>query len=240
MTTKREKKADYKFFFRCIINAVKLVSGEIYRPNCLVADAAGAITKGFMSAMGYNSVEEFKRVVCYQHVSRNIDKHIGSINKEARVQIKDDVLEMQASQSTAIFNTVSRLFLDKWSIQPEFCKYFKKVWLELSRSGWYQGFATAIPDHNNSNEADNRYIKEDQDRKRLGLIQFLNHACDNLVHGWSKRRAASSCHDEPFLISPVLELKDWANAWKWSSLDKKRKKARLKIKTFFFKYDKIF
>ncbi len=59
------------------------------------------------------------------------------------------------------------------------------MWLCSKRSGCYQGYASAIPDHNNSNESDNRYIKEDQDRKRLGLIQFLNHAANSLVHEWS-------------------------------------------------------
>ncbi len=32
--------------------------------------------------------------------------------------------------------------------------------------------------------------------------------------------AVSSCQYVPFLTNPVLELKDWTNAWKWSSLDK--------------------
>ena len=49
----------------------------------------------------------------------------------------------------------------------------RKLLKELEKNGWYQGYTSAIPDHNNSNEADNRYIKEDQGRKRLGLIQFL-------------------------------------------------------------------
>ena len=53
----------------------------------------------------------------------------------------------------------------------QFPLYFKKVWLSPKRRGWYEGFLSAIPNHNNYNEADNRYIKEDQDRKRLGLIQ---------------------------------------------------------------------
>ena len=82
------------------------------------------------------------------------------------------------------------------------------MWLNQERVGWYQVFVVGIPDHSNSNESDNRYIKEDQDRKRLGLIQFLNHTCENLVHGWSKRRSTSSFNYIQFQTHPQLALKD--------------------------------
>jgi len=98
--------------------------------------------------------------------------------------------------------------------------YFEKIWLRPAYSGWYQGFAKNIPDHNNSNEADNRYTKEDQGRKRLGLIQFLNHCETNLISGWSKRRAEGSYDLVKFHETPQLSLKDWTNAWQWSSLNK--------------------
>ena len=81
-----------------------------------------------------------------------------------------------------LFDNAVSLFLLKWEKEVNFLAYFKKMWLKDKRTGWYQGFAKAIPDHNNNNESDNRYIKEDQDRKRLGLIQFLNHAEANLVY----------------------------------------------------------
>jgi len=153
-------------------------------------------------------------------VKRNVDKHLGSICKETKVEIKDDVSSLQASQSSRIFKKAAELFLIKWKKEAAFIKYFEKMWLAPERVGWYQGFASAIPDHNNNNEADNRYIKEDQDRKRLGLIQFLNHACDNLIRGWSKRREAASFNYIQFHTHPQLELKDWTNAWQWSSLEK--------------------
>jgi len=64
-----------------------------------------------------------------------------------------------------------------------------KTWLKPTTCGWYQGFSKGVPDHNNANENDSKYTKECQDRKRLGLIQFLNHAENNLVSDWSKRRS---------------------------------------------------
>ena len=96
---------------------------------------------------------------------------------------------LQACQSPEIFSKVSSLFKLKWKKEETFLAYFEKIWLRPAYSGWYQGFAKNIPDHNNSNEADNRYTKEDQGRKRLGLIQFLNHCETNIISGWSKRRA---------------------------------------------------
>jgi hypothetical protein len=88
MTTKREKKADYEFFFKGVSKAVKQVTGEDYKPNCLVADAASSISNGFLNAYFYKDHSDFKRVVCYQHVKRNVDKHTTLIEKEKRAKIK--------------------------------------------------------------------------------------------------------------------------------------------------------
>ena len=213
MTTKREKTKDYEFFFKAVSKAVKQCTGEDYKPDCLVADAAGSITEGFMQAMEYDSIDDFSRVVCFQHVKRNVDKHLSSTEKSIREKIKVDFLILQASQSKDLFKKACELFESKWKEKTVFMKYFKKVWLSPKRSGWYQGYAVAIPDHNNNNEADNRYIKEDQDRKRLGLIQFLNHAASNLVSGWSKRRRPESYEYIEFHTKPQLSLKEWTDAW---------------------------
>ena len=88
MTTKREKKSDYEFFFKAVAKAVEQVTNEVYKPICLVADAASAISNGFMSAYCYKKASDFKRVVCYQHVRRNVDKHLGLMDKEDKVKIK--------------------------------------------------------------------------------------------------------------------------------------------------------
>jgi len=162
MTTKREKKRDYEFFFKSLKKAVSQCCGVEYSPKTLVADAAGAITKGFMRAFGYNFHREFTRVVCWQHVKRNIEKHLVLVvNKEARDEIRHDIRVIQACQSKEIFDSVVSLLRKKWeTVEPTFFKYLAKMWLSSERSGWYQGFTTAIPDHNNNNEADNRYIKE--------------------------------------------------------------------------------
>ncbi len=87
MTTKREKKRDYEFFFKAIAKAVEQVTGQVYKPNCLVADAASEITNGFKNAFS-DKASDFKRVVCYQHVKRNVEKHLGLMSKETKADIK--------------------------------------------------------------------------------------------------------------------------------------------------------
>ena len=93
------------------------------------------------------------------------------------------------------------------------------MWLTSKRSGWYQDFTTAVQYYNN-NKSDNRYIKEDQDRKRLGLIQFLNHATTTLMREWSMRRRPDSFTYVEFHSQPQFKLPHWTNSWKWSSLGK--------------------
>ena len=117
--------------------------------------------------------------------------------KEDRPIIKQDINILQECGSNEIFDVASELFLKKWSREQEFVKYFKKQWLDKN-SGWFQGYAIGIPDHNNANEADNRYIKEGQDRKRLGIIQFMNHAETTLLHSWSSCRSIDSYSFKPF------------------------------------------
>ena len=72
MTTKKEKAKDCEFFFRAIAKAVKACTREGYKPNCLVADAAGAVINGFKNSFDYTDQDEYDS---YQHVKRNIDLH---------------------------------------------------------------------------------------------------------------------------------------------------------------------
>ena len=70
-----------------VIKAVKH-----YKADCLVADVAESITEGFKQAMGYDSIDDFSRVVCFQHAKRNVDKHLTSIEKSIKEKIKVDFL----------------------------------------------------------------------------------------------------------------------------------------------------
>ncbi len=55
MPTKSEKSKDYKFFFSSVKKAVKQCMGIEYRPTILVADAAGAISRGLL-LQSYNRI----------------------------------------------------------------------------------------------------------------------------------------------------------------------------------------
>ena len=52
------------------------INKVVYRPSCLIADAAGAITNGFMAAFNYGSIEDFwaKNYVCHHVVGLAVFK----------------------------------------------------------------------------------------------------------------------------------------------------------------------
>ena len=107
MTTRREKKEDYDFFF----------------------------TNGFMSAFNYGSIEDFVRVICWQHVKRNLEKRLPLIKKEDRDELKGDVHILQQCQSKKLFDNAVSLFLLKWEKEVNFLAYFEKMWLKDKRTG---------------------------------------------------------------------------------------------------------
>jgi hypothetical protein len=42
----------------------------VYTPETLMGDAAEAITNGFVKAFGYESKDDFIRLMCHPHVDR--------------------------------------------------------------------------------------------------------------------------------------------------------------------------
>jgi hypothetical protein len=61
---------DYFFMFCAMKKSLYSFYIFEYRPNILIADAAPAITNGFMKAFDYESEDEFIRVMCWAHVDR--------------------------------------------------------------------------------------------------------------------------------------------------------------------------
>ncbi|RNA18791.1 hypothetical protein BpHYR1_045193 [Brachionus plicatilis] len=68
--------------------------------------------------------------------------------------------------------------------------FFFTKWIDKN-NGWYEGFVGGIcnPSTSNGLEFSNDKIKDTINRKRLGLIEFLNECGINLVADWSKARA---------------------------------------------------
>ena len=59
-----ETETDFCFMIYSIKKACFSFYQYDYKPNTLIADAAPAITNGFMLAFGYSSISEFNRVMC--------------------------------------------------------------------------------------------------------------------------------------------------------------------------------
>ena len=126
MTNKRERTKDYTFFFESVKKAVFQCLNFEYRPHVLLADAAGSISKGFMKAFKYNSYDDFKRIVCYQHVKRAIKKHLNLVeNIKDRDHIFEDIQDLQKCPSSEIFDSVKDLFILKWFKETVFLTYFR-------------------------------------------------------------------------------------------------------------------
>ena len=75
-----EEAIDFQFIFEALSNTLKILYDYDYRPNALIADAAGAITNGFKLAFNYDNEEQFIRIMCYSHVDRAIKDRKNTSN----------------------------------------------------------------------------------------------------------------------------------------------------------------
>ena len=74
--TSSETAIDFKFIFKAVKKGCFVNEQYNYKPTALIADGAGAITNGFMTAFGYLSLADFIRVYCWAHVNVNLDKKV--------------------------------------------------------------------------------------------------------------------------------------------------------------------
>jgi hypothetical protein len=81
VVTMNETADDYAFMFRCIKRLASSVHQIDYKPTKLLADAAGAITNGFKQVFDLK-----KRIFCWAHVKRAIDKEINAKVKGKIIQ----------------------------------------------------------------------------------------------------------------------------------------------------------
>ena len=94
-----ETAEDYQFMFTSLSECVQLVHCRVFKPSILLADAAQAITNGFVAA--YGSV--MFRIVCWAHVLRNVDAKLDAVEKSHRDAVLGDVVTIQLAGSPAIF-----------------------------------------------------------------------------------------------------------------------------------------
>ncbi|RNA25215.1 hypothetical protein BpHYR1_049505, partial [Brachionus plicatilis] len=83
----------------------------------------------------------------------------------------------------------------------------------MTKDGWYEGLQLFTPSTNNSLEATNRVIKdEDTLRDRLVLSRFTVVAL-SIVKKWSIER-------NPSKQNTTIKLSDWTNGYNWAKLNK--------------------
>ncbi|CAF0967301.1 unnamed protein product [Brachionus calyciflorus] len=121
-----------------------------------------------------------KRVNCWAHAIRSIDKRLIVFNDKIRKEIRLDIVNMQAIFRDDLFVHATQLFKKKWieknySSIKEFIDYFMSQWISKD-SGWYEGYVDGLclPSTSNGLESFHDKIKQALNRKRLRLIEFLN------------------------------------------------------------------
>ncbi len=103
-----------------------------WQPDTLMADAVGAIQNGFMRAFGYNSTDDFNRLMCWPHVQRNCKKNVHGAHADSIIH---DINMLQVAHSIEVFNFEYGLFQKKWSkVKDEtvdaFLIYFDRQWIQ--------------------------------------------------------------------------------------------------------------
>ena len=189
-----------------------------YRPNILIADAAQAITNGFMKAFEYESEDEFIRVMCWAHVERNCEDKSNYIEVNTRDEIIQDIKDMQAMPSTSSFNKALELFFEKWKDiidVSKFIEHFKTEWIEKNK-GWYEGFTDGhIPSTDNGLEAENRVVKDNHTlRERMPIPQYMHNSC-GMIKDWSLDRFPKEGKkaEKPFCEEPLVTKEYWTMAF---------------------------
>ena len=76
MLSKTETADDYAFLFETIKDLSQKIFGHVFQIEILLADAAQAITNGFIKVFG----NPRKRIVCWSHVEKKIEENIKGVS----------------------------------------------------------------------------------------------------------------------------------------------------------------
>ena len=229
--TVNEETVDFEFIFRSIKDGAKNIFDNDFIPNSLVADASGAIMNGFSRVFG----EPDKRIMCWAHMIRNVDKHANLVNdKKQWPKIRTDIEALQVAANSEMFTKGAQLFCDKCVAFPDFLSYFKTQWLDRN-FGWYKGYATTIPSTNNALESFYRTIKQHHTfGKRAPVGQFFELVRTKMIVSWSLDRSPSNINAKLFSTVPDMTLEDYTKAYQWL-----QKKKSVKVKKSDFNESRI-
>ncbi|CAF1140193.1 unnamed protein product, partial [Brachionus calyciflorus] len=105
-----ENEDDFGFFFNSVKETHEKVFNKTISFSILIADNAGAITKGFAKAFDLKT-----RVNCWAHVNRNIDIRVKSISKLQAERIVYDISEIQKIFEPELFPIDDLVKAYKWN-----------------------------------------------------------------------------------------------------------------------------
>lgn len=210
--TTNERTADFNFLFHSVKRAIADIFDTQLKPSTLIADAADSIKNGFKQVFGNSA----KIVMCWSHARRNVSKNLPKFVRDKRKQAEFmyDLDKLQLSRSPAIFETASKLFIDKWEkVSKDLIQYFSDEWL-VKNPNWYEGYAVGTPSTNNALEATNKVIKDEQTfRERLDLSHFRV-VLFNMVAQWSRE------YKEKLNVinfdTPHIDLKWWTAGYQFA------------------------
>ncbi|CAF1008423.1 unnamed protein product [Brachionus calyciflorus] len=232
---KTEQDVDFSFYFSSVKETYSRVFNNEIEFTALVADNATAITNGFKQVFNLE-----KRVQCWAHVIRNIDKHLRSVPKDYQLKLRKDIHDIQSIFREDLFQVAVNLFEAKWKkvnnpgVQ-NFMSYFKEQWTTEANMGWFEGYLPGLPSTSNALESLHEKFKKEMKGKRLGLLHFLDVCVDIIVKRWSLDRAPTIAIKNPvtanieivenkeqkkFNDQAVITDSDMAAADEWNSLNK--------------------
>lgn len=121
MVSKYERTDDFAFAFNALGVGVHRVTGKVFEPTVVMADAAPAIGNGFKMAFG----ENVTLLMCFTHVMAAVDRK-PMVHKESKSLIKTDLRKLRITPNKSSFDTGCSLFLQKLSQrEAAFSDYFK-------------------------------------------------------------------------------------------------------------------
>lgn len=180
-----KKESILLFCSKLFFSALKIY-GVTISSTILVADSADALTNGFKEVFTMS-----KRVNCWAHVKRNIDKRIGLFSKELKAVITKDIQLIQDLFDPNLFETSVELFENKWKSKKvkeidDFVNYFVNEW-SIKNNGWYESYCKdqMLPSTTNGLESSHEKIRSGLRGRRLGLLEFLNEFRENMIKFWS-------------------------------------------------------
>jgi hypothetical protein len=232
--TMHETGDDFEFLFNSLKTASLKILGEDYSPNILIADNAAAITNGFSAVF-----DLFSRVNCWAHAIRNIDKYLNTLKHkpELRLKLRSDIVNLQLSSTSSLFNKGKSLFLKKYenytdSSVVSFLTYLKDNWFKEDQNKWYEGYLPGLPSHTNNIESFHLNSLKSKDKivTRLSCLHYLK-TLESVIRDWSLDREENLFSKElnslvpnpnlkTFAKKPVYENSYLRKAYEYNSLNK--------------------